>query len=105
MDMMYDALLERLAALLPAANRLTRHDLIELIRAVEVLAIERPSPDQLWTLARVAMYLGIDQKQAGRLLRGPGAPSPLGESLWRAGDIYRWLDTRQRVNLRVVSTR
>jgi hypothetical protein len=98
----YDALLERLAAVTPAANRVSRGDLYDLVRAIEVLAIERPNPDQLWTLRRVATHLGLDQVQTERLLTAPGGPQPLtGDrvQVWRAKDIYRWLDRGGRATL------
>jgi hypothetical protein len=69
----YDKLLERLAATVPVANRISRGDLYDLARAVEVLAIERPNPDGLWTLHRVATYLGLDLDAAERVLRSAAA--------------------------------
>ncbi len=102
----YDALLERLAAVTPAANRVSRGDLYDIVRAVEVLAVERPNPDQLWTLRRIATYLGLDQVQTERLLAAPGGPQPMtGEQIkaWRARDIYRWLDQHGSANLKAVA--
>jgi len=102
----YDWLLERLAAVTPAANRVAGNDLYDIVRAVEVLAVERPNPDQLWSLRRVASYLGLDQLQTERLLAAPGAPQPMtGEKtkVWLARDIYRWLDRHGRPNLKAVA--
>lgn len=101
----YDDLLERLAAVTPAANRVSRGDLYDIVRAVEVLAVERPNPDQLWTLRRVATCLGLDQVQTERLLKAPGGPQPMtGDriNVWRAKDIYRWLDAHSRSGIKVV---
>lgn len=106
METHYDSLLERLAAVTPAANRVSRGDLFDIVRAVEVLAVERPNPDQLWTLRRIATYLGLDQVQTERLLAAPGGPQPMtGEQIkaWRAKDIYRWLDGHGRANLKAVA--
>lgn len=105
-DTHHDWLLERLAVATPAANRVSRCDLYDIVRAVEVLSIERPHPDQLWTLRRLATYLGLDQLAVERLLAAPGAPQPLtGErtKVWRARDIYRWLDQHGRTNLQAVA--
>lgn len=106
MNITYDLLLERLAAVSPAASRISRGDLFDLVRAIEVLAIERPNPDQLWTLNRVATYLGLDAVLAQRLLAAPGAPQPLTghqAEVWRAKDIYRWLDQHGKANLKAVA--
>ncbi|NCC40381.1 hypothetical protein EOM89_11590 [Candidatus Falkowbacteria bacterium] len=103
----YDKLLERLAATVPAAGRLSRGDLYDLVRAVEVLAIERPNPDGLWTLHRAATYLGLDPTAAERLLRTADAPRPMtapdDPPIWRARDIYRWLDQHRPHALRAVA--
>ena len=105
MDAHYDSLLERLAAVVPVAGRVSRGDLYDLVRAVEVLAIERPNPDQLWPLHRVSAYLGLDPVLTERLLEAPGAPQPLpGARVWRAADIYRWLDNHGRRNLKAVNS-
>lgn len=104
MDTHHDWLLERLAVVTPAASRVSRGDLLDIVRAVEVLAIERPSPDGLWTLRRAATYFGLDQLQTERLLEAPGGPPPLvGDrtQVWRAKDIYRWLDNHGRQNIKV----
>ena len=90
MDTHYDTLIQRLAAVLPVAGRISRADLFDLIRAIEVLAVERPHPDQLWTLYRVSSHLGLDPLIAERLLEAPGAPQPMTGSnakAWRAKDI------------------
>lgn len=102
----YDTLIQRLAAVLPVASRISRADLFDLIRAIEVLAIERPNPDQLWTIHRVASHLGLDAVIAERLLEAPGAPQPMtgaNAEVWRAKDIYRWLDGHGRANLKAVA--
>ena len=102
----YDQLIQRLAAVLPVTNRISRADLFDLIRAIEVLAIERPNPDQLWTIYRVASHLGLDPVIAERLLAAPGAPQPMtgdDAEVRRAKDIYRWLDGHGRANLKAVA--
>ena len=105
MNQNYDALLKRLAAVTPAASRVTRGDLFDLVRAIEVLAVERPNPDQLWSVHRVGSYLGIDALTAERLLAAPGAPQPMTGhliELWRAKDIYLWLDGHGARNVKAV---
>jgi hypothetical protein len=105
MDAHYDSLLERLATVVPIAGRVSRGDLYDLVRAIKVLAIERPNPDQLWPLHRVSAYLGLDPVLTERLLEAPGAPQPLpGAHVWRAADIYRWLDNHGRRNLKAVNS-
>jgi hypothetical protein len=107
MDSHYEKLLERVAAVTPTASKLTRGDLYDLVRVVEVLAIERPNPDQLWTVHRIGSYLGIDALTVERLFKAPGSPQPLegdrGVKVWRAKDVYRWLDQHGKANLKMVA--
>lgn len=98
MDANYERLMERVAAVCPAASRISRGDLYDLIRAVEVLAVQRPCPDQVWTIHRIAAYLGIDAVTVERLFKKSGGPEPIegdrGVKVWRAKDVYEWIDRR-----------
>ena len=95
MNMTYELFLKRLAAAVPAVGRLSYGDLYDLVRAVEVLGLERPCPDHLWPLLRIAAHLGLDLTQAEQAMADPAAPQPItGHEvrLWKAGDIYAWID-------------
>lgn len=105
MNTTFDQQLERIAAVCPATNKLDRAELFDLVRAVEVLVVERPSPDQLWTLGRLSTYLGLDPMLTEHLMEQPGAPQPFDENIWRAADIYRWLDAHGRASLKAVAAR
>jgi hypothetical protein len=106
MDARLDDVIERMAAVVPAARKLYRHELEDLIKAIEAFHLVRPNPDQLWTLRRIGLYLGVDDVILQRLLRAPDAPQPFvgerGTKAWRARDIYAWLDRKSRSALRVV---
>ena len=100
---------QRAATALPAVARLPRTQLYELFRLTEMVTRERPPPDALWTLYQIAAFLGVDYAQARRLMAKPDAPRPFDpeERLWRAGDLYRWLDHRTqpaRPPLRLIPT-
>jgi predicted DNA-binding transcriptional regulator AlpA len=105
MDARLDDLTERLAAVVPAAAKLRREEIEDLVKAIEALHLVRPNPDQLWTLRRIALYTGLDDVILGRLLKAPDAPQPIvGDraKAWRARDVFAWIDRQSRPSLRVV---
>lgn len=105
MDARLDHLTERLAAVVPAAGKLQREELEDIIKAIEALHLARPNPDELWTPRRIALYTGLDEVLVNRLLKSADAPQPIvGErvKVWRARDVFAWIDRQNRPSLRVV---
>lgn len=109
MNTRLDETIQRLALAVPVANRIRRDDLEDLIRALEVIHYERPHPDHLWSPYRVALYLGLDVEKTRRMLKGPGGPAPIigeaGLRLYRARDIFAWLDGKTNPRENVVELR
>jgi hypothetical protein len=87
---------KRLVALMPEAAEISYDNLVELVRLAEALMLVRPHEDAIWTSQRAARYLDITLKHYDELMQQPGAPRPLveryGLTLWRAGDLFAFLD-------------
>ena len=99
-------LIDRLIETVPAARKLQRPELTDLAQAVQVLSLERPPPDQLWTLPAMAQYLEVDLRTMRRLAKSKDFPLPVdaewGGQVWKARDLYTWLDGTGRSQLRLV---
>lgn len=109
MDSRLNHIIDRVTALCPATNRIGRPDLEDLIKAIEPLLLERPHPDQLWTGFRLAAYLGLEMGVVDRLMKAPDAPKPFRTTdthmrVWRSGDVFDWLDRREKPQIRLIKT-